>query len=353
MRDSIRLAAAASAICYAAVAHAQSLDERRASADALFNEGQQLLTAGQLPAACAKLEESQRQDPKLGRLLNVAYCHEQLHRTATAWNEYNEAVAVALQAHQPERETFARRRAAELAAKLSFVRLDPQAGANMTEVTVDGRSVPREQWAVPFPIDPGAHTLSFGAPGHRAQTQEVTVADAQTVRVVVGPLEPLPAVEAPAAAPAPEPPHAAPEPAPAPATIPAPIVADNAHVGRSNTARTIGWILGGVGVVGLGVGTGFALHALSLQHQADPMCPSRRCSARGLSLINDATTAANVGTAGFIVGLSALAAGAWLVIQPLRSSAPAASSASPAKASARLAPYLGHDRGGLAVEGEW
>jgi hypothetical protein len=216
-------------------------------------------------------------------------------------------------------------------------------------VTVDGRPIPREQWSVPFPIDPGSHTLSFGAPGHRAQTQDVTVADAQTVRVVVGPLEPLPAVEAPAAAPGPEPAHAAPEPAPAPA----PIVADTASVGRSHTARTIGWIVGGVGVVSLGVGAGFALRSLSLQHQADPMCPSRRCSAKGMSLINDATTAANVGTAGFIVGLSALAAGAWLVIQPLRSSAPASSSASPAKASARLAPYLAQDRGGLAVEGEW
>lgn len=349
MRDSLRLAAAASAICYAAVAHAQSPDERRAAADALFNEGQQLLTAGQLAAACAKLEESQRQDPKLGRLLNVAYCHEQLHRTATAWSEYDQAVAVALQAHQPERESFARGRAAALAAKLSFVRLDLQAGANMTEVTVDGRPVPREQWPVPFPIDPGSHSLSFGAPGHRAQTQDVTVADTQTVRVVVGPLEPLPAVEAAAAAPEPEPPHAAPEPAPAPA----PIVADTANVGQSHTTRTIGWILGGVGVVGLGVGTGFALHSLSLKHQAEPMCPSRRCSPQGLSLINNATTAANIGTAGFIVGLSALAAGAWLVIQPLRSSAPASSSASPAKASARLAPYLGQDRGGLAVEGEW
>jgi hypothetical protein len=72
-----------------------------------------------------------------------------------------------------------------------------------------------------------------------------------------------------------------------------------------------------------------------------------------MSLINDATTAANVGTGGFIIGLTALAAGAWLVIQPLRSSAPASSTASPAKTSARLAPYLAQDRGGLAVEGEW
>jgi hypothetical protein len=349
MRDFIRLTIAAPLFCYAAVAHAQSPDERRTAADELFNEGQQLLTAGQIPAACAKLEESQRQDPKLGRLLNVAYCHDQMHRTATAWSEYNEAAAMALQAHQPDREKFARGRAAELAAKLSFVRLDPAAGADITEVTVDGRPVPREQWVVPFPIDPGAHTLSFGAPGHRAQTQAVTVPDTQTVRVVMGPLEPLPASETPAAAPpqpAPSPVAPSPEPAPAPIDVqPAPA--------PSHTMRTIGWALGAVGVVGLGVGAGFALHALSLQHQADPLCPSKRCSQQGMSLINDATTSANVGTAGFVVGVATLAAGTWLIIRSL-SSPSAASSAPPAKAGApRFAPYVAQDRGGLVVEGEW
>jgi hypothetical protein len=360
MRDSIRLAAAASVLLSTAVAHGQSLDQRRAAADALFNEGQQLLTAGQLPAACAKLEESQREDPKLGRLLNVAYCHERLHRTATAWSEYNQAAAVALQARQPERESFARGRAAELAAKLSFVRLDLQPGANLTEATIDGRAVPREQWTVPFPIDPGSHTLSFSAPGHRAQTQDVTVADAETVRVVVGPLDAMPTSDAPAATPTATPapaPTAEQQPAPAPA--PAPIVADTAAGAPSHTARTIGWILGGVGVAGLGVGTGFALHSLSLQQQADPMCPGKRCSSQGTSLISDATTAANVATAGFVVGLSALAAGAWLIIQPLQPSGssstrtPASSTVATRVARAGLAPYVAGDRAGLAVEGQW
>jgi hypothetical protein len=342
------LASVAAIVLAAPALHAQTLDERRARADALFNEGQQLLSANQIPAACAKLEESQRQDPKLGRLLNVAYCHERQGRIATAWAEYNQAAAVALQGRQTERETFARGRASELAAKLSFIRLDMQQGAEIGTILVDGRPVPRDQWSIPFPIDPGSHNLSFEAPAHKSQTQTVTVEDAQTVRVIVTPLEPAPADAAPA--PAPAPPPAAlltPTPAPTPASEPAP----EGRPPASHTLRTIGWIVGGVGVVGIGVGTGFALHSLSQKSDADKLCPAKLCTPKGTSLISDATTSANIATAGFAVGLVGLAAGAWLVIQPFRSSPKTAASA--LAVQARLSPYVGPDRTGVALEGTW
>ena len=113
----------------------------RARADTLFREGQSLVTAGQTAAGCAKLEESQRIDPKLGRLLNVAYCHEQLGKTATAWGEYNQAAALALQSHQAERESFARDRAAALSRKLSFVQLDLAAAPGVSELKLDGKTL--------------------------------------------------------------------------------------------------------------------------------------------------------------------------------------------------------------------
>src|SRR5258708_20703944 len=188
MPRTVTLAAGALCALTARTASAQ-VDDKRARADALFNEGQQLVSAGQTAAACEKLEESQREDPKLGRLLNVAYCHEQLDKIATAWSEYNQAVAVALQSHQAEREAFARGRAKELASKLSFVRLDLRPGAEITQVLVDGRPVQRDQWAVPFPIDPGSHELSFGAPGHVTSTQSGKVGDTEAVRLVVDPLD--------------------------------------------------------------------------------------------------------------------------------------------------------------------
>lgn len=334
---------AAALVAFVAHAASAQVDDKRARADALFNEGQQLLSAGQTQAACEKLEESQRVDPKLGRLLNVAYCHEQLGRTATAWSEYNQAVAVALQAKQAERESFARGRAKELAAKLSFVRLEMQPGAEITGLTVDGRPIGRDQWNVPFPIDPGTHELAFSASGHVTRTETVKVADMETVKVPVAPLEVGSSTPAPAAAPA-----AAPTPAAAPATAPAtaPVTPPPTEGSHSHPLRTAGFIVGGVGIVGLGVGAAFGLHAMSLQHDADTMCPGKRCTPQGTKDINDATSAANIATVGFVVGAVAVAAGVVLVIDPFSSSASSAP-------SARLAPFFAPDRAGMAMEGTW
>jgi hypothetical protein len=322
---------------------AQSLDDTRARADALFREGQQLINAGEVAAACPKLEESNRLDPKIGRLLNVAYCHERLGRTATAWNEYNQAAAMAVQVKQTERESFARGRAAELATKLSFIRLDLGGAPEVAQVTIDGRVVAHEQWAVPFPIDPGEHALRFEAPGHKAHTQSVTIGASGTVRVAVAPLEveesPAPGSPAPASASAPAPTSApAPAPEPAPAPSPAP---EAAPAPASGGGRLLGWIVGGVGVVGVGVGTGFGLHALALRNEAD--CPNKACTPDGIAHIHDATTFANIASVGFGVGIVGLAAGTWLLVRPHASSS----------AQTRIIPIVAADRAGIVLSGGW
>jgi hypothetical protein len=291
-------------------ARAQAIDETRARADTLFREGQSLVTAGQIAAGCSKLEESQRVDPKLGRLLNVAYCHEQLGRTATAWSEYNQAAALALQTKQAERESFARDRAATLSRKLSFVQLDLAATPDLSAVTIDGKSVDHDQWALPFPIDPGTHTLSLAAPGRRARDQPLVIDAPGTLRVVTDALEPLPA--GPAVAPATV--------VPAPAAGPEPAAPSPEAPAKATSAggdRTLGWIVGGTAVAALGVGTGFGFYAMSLRNQADPECPGKLCTPHGKSLIDDASTAATVATIAFIVGAVGVGAGTWLLLRPL------------------------------------
>jgi hypothetical protein len=330
-RAAVRLALAAALL--SPIARAQAPDDSRARADALFREGQQLMTSGQLAVACGKLEESQRLDPKLGRLLNVAYCHEQLGRTATAWGEYNQAAALALQTGQSERETFARNQAGELAHKLSFVRLDLSAAPEVSQVTIGGKTLSRAECALPFPIDPGSHAAMFSAAGHKTREQTVTIREAETSRVAVAPLE----AEVAAASPAPPggaPPAAAPsEPAP---VEPAP-PASNSNV------RTLGWIAAGAGVAALGVGTAFAVDAMSLKSQADPRCPERQCSPEGTALIDDAKTAATLATVGFAVAVVGVGVGAWLVLR----------SPSPGGASAQVTPYVASDRAGVALRGAW
>jgi hypothetical protein len=326
LRPAMVTALAVAASCVTRSAHTQSVDDARSRADVLFREGQQLLTGGQVVTACDKLEESERLDPKLGRLLNVAYCHEQLGRTATAWGEYNEAAALALQTGQAERQTFARNQAGELARRLSFIQIDVAEAPDLSQVTVDGRELARDQWSLPLPADSGSHTLTFAAAGHKARSQVVTLTAPGTVRVAAGPLQ----IEVP-------PPSPAPPSAPTPAPGPVPVRSRSADSGRA-----IGWSVGAAGGAALGAGIGFGLRAMLLKSDADPMCPNRVCTAEGASLIADAKTAATVSTVGLVAGAIGVGVGAWLVLRTPSTSARAA-----------VAPYVAADRAGVALHGIW
>lgn len=89
-----------------------SADES-AAALALFQEGRALMQEQSHALACAKFAESQRLAPAPGTLLNLGECQRKLGKTATAWATFIEAVSAARAAGQPDREAYARARAAE------------------------------------------------------------------------------------------------------------------------------------------------------------------------------------------------------------------------------------------------
>ncbi|HET9930303.1 MAG TPA: hypothetical protein VFQ35_06440, partial [Polyangiaceae bacterium] len=66
-----------------------------AVAEALFRAGRAAMREHRLGDACDKFSESQRVEPKIGTLLNLALCHEQQGRLATAWAELRLAQAQA------------------------------------------------------------------------------------------------------------------------------------------------------------------------------------------------------------------------------------------------------------------
>ena len=75
-----------------------------AAARALFDEGRRLASQGKYDAACPKFEESQKLDPGMGTLFNLADCVEHLGRTATAWVWFREVGDAANRAGQADRE---------------------------------------------------------------------------------------------------------------------------------------------------------------------------------------------------------------------------------------------------------
>src|SRR6185369_12893151 len=91
----------------------------RTLAAALFREGKALMDKGDYPAACGKLEESQRLDPGGGTILNLALCHEKQGKPATAWAEFIEALGIARRDHRQARVDLAEEHIAKLEPTLS------------------------------------------------------------------------------------------------------------------------------------------------------------------------------------------------------------------------------------------
>lgn len=256
--------------------------EDGAIAEALFREGRALLEDGKIDAACLKLEGSQKLDPKVGTLLNVAACHELQGRTASAWGEFLEAARLARVANVRDPKVLAdvaTKRAEALAPKLQRLAVErPETLPQDLELSLDGRVIPRGAWETPIPVDPGERVVTARAPGKLPWTTRVLIEKAPLTTVAVPTLEPLAPVVTPVT-----PPRTEEEP-PSPTTS-APFL-----------------IGAGAFVVGSGVGAYFGLRAISEKKERDRECDALGCSEVGLAKQRDAHTSATVSTVAFAVG---------------------------------------------------
>jgi hypothetical protein len=273
----------------------------RAAAQALFDDGRRLMGDKRYAEACPKFEESQRIDPGLGTLLNLAECQMQTGKTASAWANFLEAAYQAKAAGQSKREMTARARAAALEPKLSRLTIIAGGDAASAEIKRDGKVVSPSLWGTPVPVDPGDHTVTVAAPGKKPWTSTVTVnPDGHQATISVPQLEPV--VVAP-----PPPPALPPDP------------------GRGSR-RVAGIIVGIAGLGGLGAGAYFAVQAKNKNNQSLSDCLMKQptqCSNTGVSLRNDALSDGNVATAAIVLGGAVAVTGLVLLISSAKPSAPA------------------------------
>jgi hypothetical protein len=281
-----RICVVLSVLAFAMPAAAQQRDPVKA--DTLFREGQRLLAAGDVTAACPMLADSYALDPALGTLLNLAFCHDKQGRTFTALGEFKRAAAEATRTEQKERASFARTRIREIEAKLPRARIEIASGARVTSLKIDGAAVegPIEDTLT---VPAGTHTLDIETSTGERFTQSTTFpADPSGVTLVRFGSKPR-------------------EDRPQPVQPVAPVEEDS---GR----RTLGWGLAGAGVIALGAGGYFGIATFSKKSDADAACGGDGCTAQGKHDGDLAHTYATASTVLIGAGIVAVAAGLYLVL---------------------------------------
>jgi serine/threonine-protein kinase len=322
-----------------AIAHAQSASDQ-AAATALFKQGRDLMAAGKYADACPKLAESQRLDPGAGTLLNLATCYEKNGQIASAWTTYQDAASAAQKAGEAERVKAARAKVAALEPTLPTLTIVVPAAADRPDLEIrrDGALVGRAAWGAPIPVDPGPHPLDASAPGKTAWHGQAQVGGAGAkVSIEIPPLND-------AAAPVPTAPAAPATTAPATTAPAAPPADSTAPSSSGSTQRLLGLISGGVGLVGIGVGSVFGAIAMSENNSTSGHCNGTVCDAPTVSTLNDARDDATVSTVAFIAGGVLLAAGVVLYL-----TAPKGAPTT----GLLLSPGAGGSIAGLTLQGGW
>ena len=310
-----------------------------AAAQALFYEARALMKSGKHALACPKLEESLRLDYGIGTEYNLADCNEKVGRLATAWSGFLATASAAKAQGQTEREKVARARAKALEPRVPKLVIDvPSSGPRGLQVTRDGIAVGPASWGSPVPVDPGRHRVGAAAPGKEPWEGVVTATEGKVARITVpSALTPIPPAEAPAPLTMREPRRD--EPAP----FPEPIVEQ-----RGSAQRTVGWIVGGVGLAGLGVGAGFGVDSLRQRDRSRDHCTGDLCDRDGVALRDRAIRSGDVATITTIAGAAALAGGLVLVLTAPRG--PSRKEVPPTT-TLRAVPHVAVNGGGISLQG--
>jgi hypothetical protein len=287
-------ASGVAALLAPSVASAQPTDQR-AAAEALFEQGRSFLERGDFAEACPKFAESLTLDPAVGTMLWLADCYASNGQTASAWAGFKEAASVAAR-QKDSREKVALAKVDELERRLSrlVVVIPPAAEVEGLDVRRDGIRIGHAEWGSPVPLDPGVHTLAASAPGRRPWSTSVQVVGSRALSVTIPVLEEVDATPAPAQS------------SLAPSSL--------AHHGWG-AQRIAGSLVGGIGVVGVAVGTGLSFAAKSSYDKSNAgacNAVTNACTHAGLTDRSEAEKLATGATIAMAVGAASIAGGVVL-----------------------------------------
>jgi len=324
------------ALAGAAVAPRAQAQSASAQAQSLFDDGRKLMKAGKIVEACTAFESSQKLDPAITTLLNLAGCREANHELATAWGLFGDANRMARSAGNAKLARVASNHVQKLAPRLSklTITVADRKIAGL-QITRGNDPVDPAGWNHALPIDGGTYTITAQAPGRVTFTTTATIKierDAQTIEVPA-----LVAAPAPVARPA----------RPVVSTGKAPVVGPAGKPPTTTTgtparrSRTVALVLGGSALVLGGTAFGFELSGSSKYDDAKKITDNQ---ARRDALEDSANTRHYVAQALGVAAIGCAGAAVYFYVRGRGETRPPTTA---------LAPIATPQLAGLAVVGSW
>jgi hypothetical protein len=294
-------------VLVATSAHAQT---NQAAATAQFDQGRALMKQKSYTEACKAFETSQKLDPQMGTLFNLADCHAHLGKIATAWLEYRD---LGQRDTNAGRKKEANRRAKELDKRMPHLVLDIATPPSGFAVTINGDDA-TQTIGIESPVDLGKLAIRATAPGYAPfeTTKSITV-EGKTVHVAIE------ITRGGDAAPGSD---AGSKPASANdqsvTASPAPNAPDESYRETSHRQRN-GKIVALAGGGAIAIGAVFGLRARSEWNDAQLVCPVHTCGTadartRGDSLVDSARSNAALATGFAIAGAAVAAVGIYYAV---------------------------------------
>ncbi|HEX4476168.1 MAG TPA: hypothetical protein VH142_13875 [Polyangiaceae bacterium] len=309
-------------LAIASPAVAQS-DEARSGARAAATEGAQAFTEHRWADAIDLFTRAESLVHSPVHLLYMARSFEKLNALVKAREAYIKIANEDLPANSPQpfkdAKANAQKELEALDPRMPYVSVVVQgAGPKPVIVTMDAVQVPPALLGVPRPVDPGDHRFEATAEGMDSAVSSVAVREGRSETVVLtlhASANAVPEAVAPATPTAP----LAVSPTPLVPTAPPP------EADQSHPLPPLMWVGFGVGAVGLGLGTVFALQAKSKTDdgngkcdQAGPDGQKNWCNASegaaASSLYGDARTDRTIAIVGFVAGGIGVATGVTMLI---------------------------------------
>jgi hypothetical protein len=302
----MRLRAAACAILFSSLAFGQA---QEGVAQARFNKGRELFIKEAFAPALVEFRAASELYESPNTRLYIARCERALGHVAAAYVEFRRAANEAADRARTDpryasTHDVAAQEGAALESKLAHVTIVARSGLpDSVTITINGAAFGQASLGVGAPVDPGPIDVVARAPGYVTVHKNVGATAGEAVEVELK-LERA-ASEAPTAndekPPEDEPVHETPH--------------------TSHSLRNAGWVVGGIGVAGMGVCATFFALAQARFDQLKSQC-SGPCDASYTSQVNEGQTFQTIGNVALAAGGTAIVTGVIMIIAGSTRSSP-------------------------------